>query len=146
MRRKFGRRLQDRERYGYDFATEFQVESYLYYQGDKFTQRFDANTYLYLGRAMDYFNPFDDPVEVQHRLESGKTGFLVLSFDSDWRFSTTHARDLAGELRAAGGPVTFREISSSHGHDSFLFPTPDYHRTVAGYLDRLAAAAGIASG
>ncbi|MBK5110563.1 MAG: homoserine O-acetyltransferase [Thermoleophilia bacterium] len=146
MREKFGRRIQDAETPRYGFDVDFQVESYLHYQGQSFVERFDANTYLYLGRAMDYFNPFDDPVEVQHRLESGKTGFLVLSFDSDWRFSTTHARDLAGELRAAGGPVTFREISSSHGHDSFLFPTPDYHRTVAGYLDRLAAAAGIASG
>ncbi len=145
MREKFGRRIQDAEAPRYGFDVDFQVESYLHYQGQSFVERFDANTYLYLGRVMDYFDPFRDPVRVQHQLEQGKTGFLVLSFDSDWRFSTAHARNLAGELRAAGAPVTFREISSSHGHDSFLFPTPEYHRTVAGYLDRLAAAAGITS-
>jgi homoserine O-acetyltransferase len=146
MRDKFGRRIQDAEAPRYGFDVDFQVESYLHYQGQSFVERFDANTYLYLGRVMDYFDPFRDPVTVQRQLEQGKTGFLVLSFDSDWRFSTAHARDLAGELRAAGAPVTFREISSAHGHDSFLFPTPDYHRTVAGYLDRLATAAGIAPG
>ena len=146
MREKFGRRIQDAEAPRYGFDVDFQVESYLQYQGESFVERFDANTYLYLGRVMDYFDPFRDPVRAQHQLEQGRTGFLVLSFDSDWRFSTAHARDLAAELRAAGAAVTFREISSPHGHDSFLFPTPDYHRTVAGYINRLATAAGIEAG
>lgn len=145
MREKFGRRIQDAEMPRYGFDVDFQVESYLHYQGQSFVERFDANTYLYLGRVMDYFDPFSDPVYLQGQLEKGRTGFLVLSFDSDWRFSTAHARDMATELRAAGAPVTFREISSPHGHDSFLFPTPDYHQTVAGYLDRLASAAGVAA-
>ncbi len=143
MREKFGRRIQDAELPRYGFDVDFQVESYLHYQGQSFVERFDANTYLYLGRVMDYFDPFSDPVKVQRQLARGDTGFLVLSFDSDWRFSTDHARDLAAELRHAGASVTFREISSPHGHDSFLFPTPDYHQTVAGYMDRLASAAGV---
>lgn len=140
MREKFGRRIQDAEVPRYGFDVDFQVESYLHYQGQSFVERFDANTYLYLGRVMDYFDPFRDPVRLRTQLAKGDTGFLVLSFDSDWRFSTAHARDMTGELRAARAPVTFQEISSPHGHDSFLFDTPDYHRTVAGYIDRLASA------
>ncbi len=146
MREKFGRRIQDAELPRFGFDVDFQVESYLHYQGQSFVERFDANTYLYLGRVMDYFNPFDDPVHVQHQIEAGDTSFLVLSFDSDWRFSTSHSREVASELRLAGAPVTFREIASPHGHDSFLFPIPDYHETVTGFMDRLAAERGIGVG
>ncbi|MBN8866022.1 MAG: homoserine O-acetyltransferase [Solirubrobacterales bacterium] len=146
MREKFGRRIQDAEVPRFGFDVDFQVESYLHYQGQSFVERFDANTYLYMGRVMDYFDPFEDPVHVQTQIAKGGTSFLVISFDSDWRFSTEHARVMASELRGAGAPVTFQEISSPHGHDSFLFAEPpEYHRTVAGYLDRLAAQAGIAS-
>ncbi len=144
MREKFGRRIQDAELPRYGFDVDFQVESYLHYQGQSFVERFDANTYLYLGRVMDYFNPFEDPIHVQHQIEAGDTSFLVLSFDSDWRFSTSHAREIAAELRLAGAPVTFREIASPHGHDSFLFPIPDYHETVTGFMGRLARQRGIA--
>jgi len=144
MREKFGRRIQDAEVPRFGFDVDFQVESYLHYQGQSFVERFDANTYLYMGRAMDYFDPFEDRVHVQNQISQGKTSFLVISFDSDWRFSTEHARVLASELRGAGAPVTFQEISSPHGHDSFLFADPpEYHRTVAGYLDRLARQRGI---
>jgi len=140
MREKFGRRIQDADLPRYGFDVDFQVESYLHYQGQSFVDRFDANTYLYLGRAMDYFDPFTDPVYVQRQLAGGKTSFLVLSFDSDWRFSPEHARIMGSELRGAGAPVTFQEISSPHGHDSFLFADPpEYHQTVARYLDRLAS-------
>ena len=145
MREKFGRRIQDAELPRFGFDVDFQVESYLHYQGQSFVERFDANTYLYLGRAMDYFNPFDDPVRVQKQIEAGDTSFLVLSFDSDWRFSTAHSREVAGELRLAGAPVTFREIASPHGHDSFLFPIPDYHETVTEFMERLASQRGIGS-
>ena len=146
MREKFGRRLQDSEVPRYGFDVDFQVESYLHYQGQSFVERFDANTYLYMGRTMDYFDPFEDPAHVQNQISQGETSFLVLSFDSDWRFSTEHARALASELRGAGAPVTFQEISSPHGHDSFLFAEPaEYHRTVAGYIDRLAGQRRIPS-
>jgi homoserine O-acetyltransferase len=144
MREKFGRRIQDAEVPRFGFDVDFQVESYLHYQGQSFVGRFDANTYLYMGRTMDYFDPFEDRVHVQQQIARGETSFLVVSFDSDWRFSTEHARVMASELRGAGAPVTFQEISSPHGHDSFLFPDPaEYHRTVAGYLDRLATQKGI---
>ncbi len=143
MREKFGRRIQDAELPRFGFDVDFQVESYLHYQGQSFVERFDANTYLYLGRAMDYFDPFRDPVKVQKQITAGDTSYLVLSFDSDWRFATSLSWEIAAELRLAGAPVTFREIASTHGHDSFLFAIPDYHETVAGFIDRLAAQRGI---
>lgn len=144
MREKFGRRIQDAEVPRYGFDVDFQVESYLHYQGQSFVERFDANTYLYMGRTMDYFDPFDDPAHVQNQISRGDTRFLVISFDSDWRFSTEHARVMVSELRGAGAPVTFQEISSPHGHDSFLFADPpEYHRTVSGFIDRLAGQRGI---
>ena len=141
MRAKFGRRIQDAPEPRYGFDVDFEVESYLHYQGQSFVERFDANTYLYLSRTMDYFDPFADPVAVQRQVAAGDTRYLVLSFDSDWRYSTGHAREIAAELRLAGAPVTFREISAPHGHDSFLMPNPDYHRTVAAFVDRLASEA-----
>lgn len=142
MREKFGRRIQDADEPRHGFDVDFEVESYLHYQGQSFVERFDANTYLYLTRVMDYFDPFADPIYTRKQLSSGKTRFLVLSFDSDWRFSTDHAREIVHELQLAGAPVTFREISAPQGHDSFLMPNPDYHRTVAAYLDRLATENG----
>ncbi|NLT07010.1 MAG: homoserine O-acetyltransferase [Solirubrobacterales bacterium] len=141
MRAKFGRRIQDAPEPRYGFDVDFEVESYLHYQGQSFVERFDANTYLYLSRTMDYFDPFADPVAVQRQVAAGDTRYLVLSFNSDWRYSTDHAREIAAELRLAGAPVTFREISAPHGHDSFLMPNPDYHRTVAAFVDRLASEA-----
>lgn len=144
MREKFGRRIQDADMPRFGFDIDFQVESYLQYQGRSFVERFDANTYLYLGRVMDYFDPFDDPVQVRKQLAQGRTSFLVLSFDSDWRFSSEHARVVASELRGTGAPVTFQEIASPHGHDSFLFAQPaEYHQTVAAFIDRLAGQRGI---
>jgi len=142
MREKFGRRIQDASEPRYGFDVDFEVESYLEYQGRSFLSRFDANTYLYLTRVMDYFDPFGgDPAVLAARLarvERAGTRFLALSFDSDWRFSTEHARDIVRTLSAARVPVTFREVSAPHGHDSFLMPVPEYHRTVSGFLDRLA--------
>lgn len=145
MRQKFGRRIQDAVEPRLGFDVDFEVESYLAHQGQSFVERFDANTYLYMTRVMDYFDPFADPAYVGRQVAAGRaqgdgTSYLVLSFDSDWRFSTEHAREIADVLRGAGARVTFRELSAPHGHDSFLFPVPEYHRTVAGFLDRLAAA------
>ncbi|MFM9045103.1 MAG: homoserine O-acetyltransferase [Solirubrobacterales bacterium] len=143
MREKFGRRIQDSDAPRYGFDVDFEVESYLRHQGTSFVERFDANTYLYLGRTMDYFEPFADPTYVQQQIAKGDTSFLLLSFDSDWRFSTSHSRRVTDELRLAGAPVTFQEVESRHGHDSFLFEIPEYHETVAGFLDRLATERGI---
>jgi homoserine O-acetyltransferase len=143
MRQKFGRRIQDADLPRFGFDVDFQVESYLHYQGQSFVERFDANSYLYLGRVMDYFDPFGDPVYLQEQISTSGTSFLVLSFDSDWRFSTSHSREIRDELRLAGGSVTFQEIESPHGHDSFLFEIPEYHATVSAFMDRLATEAGI---
>lgn len=136
MRQKFGRRIQDREEPRFDLGVDFQVESYLQHQGKAFLDRFDANSYLYLTRVMDYFDPFADAERVREQLAHVRTKFLVLAFDTDWRFDTSHSRGIVRTLTAHRVPVTFREIPSPHGHDSFLLEVPEYHRTVAAYLDR----------
>ena len=135
MRQKFGRRIQDRDEPRFGLGVDFQVESYLQYQGKAFLDRFDANSYLYLTRVMDYFDPFADASYVRSQLAQTNTKFLVLSFDTDWRFDTSHSRGIVRTLAAHRVPVTFREIPSPHGHDSFLLDVPEYHRTVAAYLD-----------
>jgi homoserine O-acetyltransferase len=137
MRRRFGRRLQDAETPRFGFDVDFQVESYLAHQGTSFLRRFDANSYLYLTRVMDYFDPFGDRAATARALSEMRTRFLVVSFDTDWRFDTSHSREIVRELSAGGVPVTFREVASPHGHDSFLLEVPEYHRTVAAFLRRV---------
>jgi homoserine O-acetyltransferase/O-succinyltransferase len=134
MTEKFGRRLQDGEEPAFRFGVDFQVESYLAHQGQTFLNRFDAMSYLYLTRVMDYYDPFRDPSAVRRVVEGG-THFLVVSFDSDWRFSTAHSREIVRTLEHAGAPVSFREIRSPWGHDSFLLRPPGYHETLAAFLD-----------
>lgn len=136
MGEKFGRRIQGGEEPRFGLEVDFQVESYLQHQGESFLKRFDANSYLYLSRVMDYFDPFPTEEEARRRLEGVVTRFLVLSFDTDWRFDTEHSKAIVRPLVASGIPVTFREIPSPHGHDSFLLEVPEYHRTVAAFLRR----------
>ncbi|MDX6326900.1 MAG: homoserine O-acetyltransferase/O-succinyltransferase [Nocardioidaceae bacterium] len=130
---KFGRRLQG-DASGMGFDVSFAVESYLRHQGESFLDRFDALSYLYLTRVMDYFDPFADPSAVR-RIAEAASRFLVLSFDSDWRFSTAHSRGIVRALEHGRVPVTFREIRSPWGHDSFLLEPPGYHETIAAFLD-----------
>jgi homoserine O-acetyltransferase/O-succinyltransferase len=143
MSEKFGRRLQGDEPAGsrMGLGVDFQVESYLNHQGETFLDRFDALSYLYLTRVMDYFDPFADPSAAE-RIASGGTRFLVLSFDSDWRFDTTHSRRIVRTLEHAGVPVSFREIRSAWGHDSFLLVVPGYHETIRAFLNRDACSGG----
>ena len=143
MTEKFGRRVQGDEPAGsrMGFGVDFQVESYLNHQGESFLDRFDALSYLYLTRVMDYFDPFADPVAVD-RIRSGGTTYLVLSFDTDWRFDTSHSRRIVRTLEHARVPVSFREIPSAWGHDSFLLEVPGYHETVAAFLQRAATSVG----
>jgi homoserine O-acetyltransferase/O-succinyltransferase len=136
MSEKFGRRAQGDEPPGsrMGFGVDFQVESYLNHQGHTFLDRFDALSYLYLTRVMDYFDPFADPAAVG-RVAAGRSRFLVISFDSDWRFDTSHSRRIVRTLEHAGVPVSFREIRSPWGHDSFLLEVPGYHETIEAFLD-----------
>ncbi len=143
MREKFGRRLQHGEEPRFAFDVDFQVESYLQHQGETFLKRFDANTYLYMTRVMDYFDAFADPAAVGAMLEQSGTRFLVVSFDSDWRFDTEHSREIVRHLQSWRVPVTFREVESPWGHDSFLLAVPEYLRTVEAFLGRAASDIGV---
>ncbi len=131
LRHKFGReRIADAP----TFDVDFQVESYLEHQGASFLERFDANSYLYLTRVMDYFEPFADESAAVERLRGGGTAFLVISFDTDWRFPTPHSREIERVLRRAGCEVRCEEVVSPWGHDSFLLEVPRYHELVSGFL------------
>lgn len=141
MAEKFGRRFQDGDAAARKLGVDFAVESYLEYQGDVFLDRFDALSYLYLTRSLDYFDPFADPHAID-ALAASDTTVLTISFDSDWRFSTAHSRRLVRALEQAGVSVSFREISAPHGHDSFLLDVPDYLATVRAYLDHAWASRG----
>lgn len=132
MAEKFGRRFQEGDA-KHGFGVDFAVESYLEYQGRTFLNRFDALTYLYLTRSMDYFDPFAD-ADVAQAMAEQQVPALVVSFDSDWRFDTGHSRRIVRELERARVPVSFREISCPWGHDSFLLSDPDYHATVRAFL------------
>ena len=131
---KFGRQPHpDRQHPG--FGIDFAVESYLDHQGQVFLERFDALSYLYLTRVMDYFDPFAAP-DALAAVTADPVKWLVLSFDTDWRFGTEHSRRIVRKLERAGQPVTFREIPSAWGHDSFLLPVEPYHATLRAYFDR----------
>jgi homoserine O-acetyltransferase len=136
MDQKFGRRFQFGDNGLRGFGVDFAVESYLDHQGRTFLSRFDALSYLYLTRVMDYFDPFAAP-GAAGRLAASGSPCLVLSFDSDWRFDTTHSRAIVRELEHQHVPVSFREIRSPWGHDSFLLTIEDYHATVAAFLGRV---------
>jgi homoserine O-acetyltransferase len=133
---KFGRRLQDREAKSFGFDADFQVESYLRHQGIAFTDRFDANAYLYITRAMDYF---DLAEEHGGRLADAFAGaaarFCVVSFDTDWLYPTAESRAVVHALNAAAAPVSFVELSAPFGHDSFLLDVPALDRVIAGFLN-----------
>lgn len=133
---KFGRQPQFGAAVG-GFGVDFAVESYLNHQGEVFLSRFDPLSYLYLTRVMDYFDPFAAP-NALHDISQVRPRTLVISFDTDWRFATEHSRRIVRHLGGAGVPVTFRDISSVWGHDSFLLAVPDYHKTIKAFLDRTA--------
>ncbi|HEY3407839.1 MAG TPA: homoserine O-acetyltransferase [Propionicimonas sp.] len=131
---KFGRQV-DPNRVQPGFGIDFTVESYLAHQGQVFLERFDALSYLYLTRVMDYFDPFADPNALD-AVKANPVNWLVLSFATDWRFGTNHSRRIVRTLEHAGQPVTFREIPSNYGHDSFLLVIEPYHDTLVAYFDR----------
>jgi homoserine O-acetyltransferase len=144
LHRKFGRRFQDRDNPTFSFDADFQVESYLRHQGSSFVERFDANTYLYLTRAMDYFDLAGDYDGVVAKGFRGTpTRFCVISFTSDWLFPTSEARAMVQALNAAGARVSFAEVTTDKGHDAFLLDEPELLTIVSGFLEGAARARGL---
>lgn len=144
LHRKFGRTLQNRQGVTYGFDADFQVESYLRYQGSAFVERFDANSYLYITRAMDYFDLVEEYGGVLARaFEGTETRFCVISFTSDWLFPTSENRAIVHALNAVAANVSFVEIESDKGHDAFLLDEPEFRATLAGFLNGAAEHRGI---
>jgi homoserine O-acetyltransferase len=147
LHRKFGRKLQDRDKPTFSFDADFEVESYLRHQGSTFVERFDANAYLYLTRAMDYFDlAADHDGAVARAFRGSDTRFCVVSFTSDWLFPTSESRDIVHALNASGGRVSFAEIVSDKGHDAFLLDEPELFAITRGFLDGAAKAHGLKTG
>ncbi len=139
MQQRFGRRLQYQEKFGYEFATEFAVESYLKYNGNNFTRRFDANSYLYITKAMDYFDLSDPAGSLAPAFAaSSQVKFLVVSFTSDWLYPGYHSRELVRALQAGHADVTYVDIESTWGHDAFLLEVDTMTGLLSSFLDRLA--------
>jgi homoserine O-acetyltransferase len=132
---KFGRRLQARDAKSFGFDADFQVESYLRHQGLAFTDRFDANSYLYITRAMDYFDLAEEHGGLlANAFRATRARFCLVSFDTDWLYPTAESRSIVQALNAAGAPVSFVELSSPYGHDAFLLEAPELNRVVDGFL------------
>ena len=139
MRLKFGRRLQDKEDFSFNFDANFQVESYLRYQGTKFVERFDANSFLYITKASDYF-ALDDQHGAGSLMEAFskvRTKFLVVSFTSDWLYPTYQSKALVQAMKKNGLDVSFCEIEAEWGHDAFLLPNERLSALVKGFLERV---------
>ncbi|HKX23347.1 MAG TPA: homoserine O-acetyltransferase, partial [Rhizorhapis sp.] len=128
-------RLQARDAKSFGFDADFQVESYLRHQGISFVERFDANSYLYITRAMDYFDLAEDQGgSLAAAFAKTKARFCVVSFDTDWLYPTAESRNIVHALNAAGAQVSFVELSSPFGHDAFLLDVPELNRVVDGFL------------
>ncbi len=137
MHEKFGRRLREKEKYGYDFSTDFEVESYLHYQGESFIKRFDANTYLYITKAIDYFDLLLDYGSLENAFKNVLAKFLVISFTSDWLFPTQQSKEIVQALKVNRKNVSFIEINSPYGHDSFLIRNDMMEKLIADFLSHV---------
>ena len=142
---RFGRNLQDREKITFGFDADFQVESYLRHQGLSFVDRFDANSYLYITRAMDYFDLAADHGGVlANAFQGTSTRFCLISFTSDWLFPTEESREVVHALNAVAAKVSFVELRTNNGHDSFLLNEPELFATIRGFLNAAAKRRGVA--
>lgn len=137
MRRKFGRRLQDKEDFSYQFDVDFQVESYLRYQGAKFVERFDANSFLYITKAADYFDltRFENANSAVRVFSGARARFMVVSFTSDWLYPTYQSREMVKAMKKSGLDVSFCEIEAEWGHDAFLLPNRRLTDLIRGFID-----------
>jgi len=145
LQRKFGRNLQNRESVSFEFRPDFQIESYLHHQGMTFVDRFDANSYLYITRAMDYFDIAADYDGVLADAFRGtKARFCIISFTSDWLFPASENKLIAHALNAVAANVSFVEIATDRGHDAFLLDEPEMFATVRGFLSSVSSSYGVA--
>lgn len=136
MKEKFGRRFRDRGDKAFDFSTEFEVESYLRYRGSQFVDRFDANSYLYITKAMDYFDVADGHRSLAAAFERAQARFLVISFTSDWLYPTYQSLEIVSALRSRNRDVAYCELPSNYGHDAFLVEVGEQTELVRGFLAR----------
>jgi homoserine O-acetyltransferase len=143
MRDKFGRRLQERDAFGFDFADQFEVESYLEYKGGSFVDRFDANTYIYLSKAIDYFDLAASYGSLEQAFEHTNARFLVVSFSSDWLYPSYQSREVVVALMRRNKAVSYTEIEAPYGHDSFLLETGRQGALISGFLSNLASGGTI---
>ena len=144
LHRKFGRNLQNRDMLSFGFDADFQVESYLRHQGSTFVDRFDANAYLYITRAMDYFDmAAEHGGSLPVAFEGTKTRFCVISFSSDWLFPTSENRAVVRALNAVAANVSFVEVESDQGHDAFLLDEPEFIRVLKGFINGCAEHRGL---
>jgi homoserine O-acetyltransferase len=134
MREKFGRRLRDKERFGFDFSAEFEVESYLRYRGSQFVDRFDANSYLYITKAMDYFDLSLGHPSLAAALQPATSRFLLISFTSDWLYPSYQSLEIVRALRTLNRDVAYCELPSNYGHDAFLVDVAEQTDVVRGFL------------
>jgi len=137
MRHKFGRRLRDKDAFGFDFSVDFEVESYLRYRGSQFVSRFDANSYLYITKAMDYFDLSAGHASLSAAFDNTKAKFLVLSYTSDWLYPTYQSLETVSALRGRNIDVAFCELPSHYGHDAFLVDAKEQNEIVRGFLASL---------
>ena len=134
MREKFGRRLREKDKYGFDFSVDFEVESYLRYRGSEFVTRFDANSYLYITKAMDYFDLAAEGGSLATAFEKVKARFLVISFSSDWLYPSYQSVEIVKTLRRRNLNVAYCELESNYGHDSFLVDVAEQTNLIRGFL------------
>ncbi|MGE5489298.1 MAG: homoserine O-acetyltransferase MetX [bacterium] len=134
MREKFGRRLRGKEKYGFDFSIDFEVESYLRYRGSQFVNRFDANSYLYITKAMDYFDLANGAGSLADAFPRNAPRFLVISFTSDWLYPSYQSVDIVEALRSRNHDVAYVELASNYGHDAFLVDIGEQTEVVRGFL------------
>ena len=144
LHRKFGRRLQERDAITYGFDADFEVESYLRHQGSSFVDRFDPNAYLYITRAMDYFDMASEHGDVlADAFRDTKVRYCLVSFSSDWLYPTSESRTVVHALNAVAANVSFIEIQTDKGHDAFLLDEPELHKTLSGFIDGAARHRGL---
>ena len=134
MREKFGRRLRDKEKFGFDFSVDFEVESYLRYRGSQFVTRFDANSYLYITKAEDYFDLTNGTGSLAAALGRASARFLVISFTSDWLYPSYQSQDIVRVLRRCNHDVAYCDLPSNYGHDAFLVDVAEQSEVVRGFL------------